>query len=71
MQIGYNLFKCDECKKIFIGPHYEYAASILASPLKCPICSSYHTYPLIQFYNKFIYKKIWEETDKDNKHQSL
>lgn len=60
---GIRLFKCDNCKKIFIGLDIEYGATVFSQPVSCPKCNSSHTRPL--FSSKSMYKRIWEEHDKN------
>lgn len=69
MIFGNRIFKCDECKRIFRGPHIEYMASTFSRPLKCPHCGSNHTLPwsLLDYFNKSLYKKIWADLDRHEK----
>lgn len=60
---GKRLFKCDNCKKVFVGLDIEYRASTLSQPVSCPNCKSNHTRPL--FSSKGIYKKVWEAPDQN------
>lgn len=56
---GPKIFKCDNCKKIFVGMDIELGATVFSVPLKCPRCSSMHTKPL--FESKGLYSKVWEQ----------
>ena len=69
MMFGYRIFICDECKRIFRGPHIEYMASAFSCPLQCPRCGSNHTLPLSLFAYalKSVYKKIWADLDRHEK----
>ena len=60
---GKRPFVCDNCKKIFVGLDIEYRATDLSQPVSCPKCNSSHTRPL--FSSKSMYKRIWEEHDKN------
>lgn len=64
---GKTLFICDECGNKFRDLDFEYMASVLTTPMKCPKCGSYHTYPATAsaFIQKSVYKKIWEQIDKE------
>ena len=64
---GKILFTCDECGNKFRDLDFEYVASAFTTPMKCPKCGSYHTYPatVSAFIQKSVYKKIWEQIDKE------
>lgn len=64
---GKTLFICDECGNKFRDLDFEYMASAFTTPMKCPKCGSYHTYPatVSAFIQKSVYKKIWEQIDKE------
>lgn len=64
---GKTLFTCDECGNKFRDWDFEYMASVLTTPMKCPKCGSYHTYPAtaLALLQKGVYKKIWEQMDKE------
>lgn len=66
MMFGYRIFICDECKRMFRGPHIEYMASAFSCPWKCPRCGSNHTLPLslFDYACKSVYKKIWADLDR-------
>lgn len=64
---GKTLFTCDECGNKFRDWDFEYMESVLTTPMKCPKCGSYHTYPAtaLALFRKSVYKKIWEQIDKE------
>jgi DNA-directed RNA polymerase subunit RPC12/RpoP len=62
---GKRIFVCDECGHKFWGMDFEWNATTLSQPLKCPKCGSWHTRPVSIFgLNKSIYKEIWKQMDK-------
>lgn len=70
---GYMTFRCDNCNNTFRALDIEYGATAMSVPMPCPNCNSRHTYPhswhILGFYplgnKRDIYKKIWEEMDKE------
>ena len=70
---GYINFRCDNCNNTFRALDIEYNATIFSVPMPCPKCNSRHTYipslSIFGFYpfgnDRDIYKKIWEEMDKN------
>lgn len=63
---GTITFKCEECGEKFKGLDIEYMATVFSVPQQCPKCKSYHTMPAGIFTDKSIYRKIWENQDKEN-----
>lgn len=70
---GYMNFRCDDSNNTFRALDIEYGATTMSVPTPCPNCNSHHTYPhswhILGFYplgnKRDIYKKIWEEMDKE------
>jgi len=69
MLIGTINFKCDDCNNVFVGPNMEWNATVFPAPCKCPKCGSFHTMPAGAFFQKSIYKEIWESIDASRKNQ--
>lgn len=67
---GKNIFRCDECGKIFINNDIELAATVFSAPTKCKRCGSWHTYPLCALLYKPMYKRIWKEMDTRNNNEN-
>ena len=65
---GITTFKCDVCGHIFRAMDIEWQATVYSVPAPCPQCGSRHTMPksLFSFFTKGVYRKIWEELDKNN-----
>jgi len=67
---GITRFKCDNCGKKFIGLDFEWCATALTAPVKCPKCGSMRTYPIGLLFgsneNKSLYKDLWELIEKNN-----
>ena len=61
---GTITFKCTECENTFRGLDCEWQATIFTAPCKCPQCGSYRTMPLVAFFQKPLYRKIWESIEK-------
>lgn len=64
---GFVKFHCTKCGNNFIGPDFEYAATIFSMPLRCPKCQSIRTLPkghltlpIIKLLYLKLYKSIWE-----------
>lgn len=62
---GTTRFQCTECGERFIAPDIEYMATVFSVPQKCPKCQSYHTMPTGALFQKTVYKKIWEQIDRE------
>ena len=70
---GYINFRCDNCNNTFRALDIEYEATAMSVPMPCPNCNSRHTYipslSIFGFYpfgnDRDMYKKIWEEMDKE------
>lgn len=64
---GIITFKCDNCGNTFKDFDFEYLATVLTQPRRCPKCGSMHTMPksIFSFLNKRIYRQIWEDIDKN------
>lgn len=64
---GTTRFVCDKCGNKFIEKDMEFMATTLSIPMKCPKCGSFHTMPsgLLRIIQKPIYRKIWENMDKN------
>ena len=75
---GYMTFRCDDCNNTFRALDIEYGATAMSVPMPCPNCNSRHTYipslSIFGFYpfgnDRDIYKKIWEEMDKEESLQN-
>lgn len=65
---GMITFVCDCCGHKFKGMNFEWNATVMSQPLKCPQCGSYHTCPN-SFWggNKIFYRKIWQQIDERHK----
>ena len=66
---GFTRFKCNECSKKFWGLDVEWRATAFTTPLQCPQCKSFHTYPVgilgLGTGKAKLYKEIWESIDED------
>lgn len=66
---GFTRFKCNECSKKFWGLDVEWRATAFTTPLQCPQCKSFHTYPVgilgLGTGKAKLYKGIWESIDED------
>lgn len=69
---GKRLFICDRCRKKFMAPDIEYAATTYSVPQECPYCSSHNTMPysLLACLHKTVYRKIWEN-EENNRNKSI
>jgi DNA-directed RNA polymerase subunit RPC12/RpoP len=67
MLIGTTTFKCTECGNTFRGPNCEWNATVFTAPCKCPQCGSWRTMPSGAFFEKSIYKKIWESIEESQR----
>lgn len=63
---GKTLFICTKCKKVYLAPDVEYAATVYSTPMPCKRCGSIRTMPLLMPHY-WIYKKIWESMERNKK----
>ena len=61
---GMTLFICTKCKKVYLAPDVEYAATVYSTPMPCKRCGSIRTMPLLMPHY-WIYKKIWESMERN------
>lgn len=66
---GVTLFRCSKCGKIFFAQDIEFNATIYSVPQPCKRCGTIRTYPLLGFMSKSLYKKIWEQMEKNEKNK--
>lgn len=63
---GFTLFKCTECKKRFLAPDLELAATSLTQPVRCPKCGSMRTRPSrIVGGSDSLYEAVWNKNEKE------
>lgn len=60
---GFITFKCTRCGNKFISFDFEYMASVLSMPMKCPKCGSIRTKP--SYSSDKEYLPIWEQMGND------
>ncbi|MCQ2305632.1 MAG: hypothetical protein MJZ97_11655 [Bacteroidales bacterium] len=65
MYRGTTLFKCTECKHHFKADDIEYNCMVYSVPQPCPECGSIRTLPVSQHLLILVYRKIWNEMEKN------
>ena len=65
MYRGTTLFKCTECKPHFKADDIEYNCMVYSVPQPCLECGSIRTLPVSQLLLILVYRKIWNEMEKN------
>ena len=60
---GNTIFRCTDCRKVFIGMDIEWSATVFSTPILCPRCGSKHTLPLLA--SKRAYEDIYKTIDEN------
>lgn len=68
---GFRKFRCSKCGKRFIAPDFEYCATALSMPQKCPQCGSMRTRPVgFTLFGNSIYKTIWDKIEPETSNKN-
>ena len=76
---GTTTFVCDNCGHKFKDFDFEWNCTVFSTPMQCPKCGSFHTYPYRSsggifgwifgsdfVSGKSIYKNIWKTMDEQH-----